>query len=183
MLHASTVGLFRDIGGFRLELEKWEKRAVSEVRKQLTQDHEDHERLLKQLAASLEAKRPPAELRERWSEFEANLFDHMETEERSLFSVAAQAHRLEIEKLRSEHRQIRQALFGMAVSVELHTLKKNTIDELLDLLHAHTEHEQKTLHHWIEVDEGIMARRGVLAIRSRRERSSARLRAASERDE
>ncbi|HEY3666825.1 MAG TPA: hypothetical protein VGL19_12520, partial [Polyangiaceae bacterium] len=93
--------------------------------------------------------------------------------------VAAQAHRLEIEQLRAEHRQIRQAVVGLSVSIELHTLKKEAIDELIALLRLHNEHEERSLHRWLEQDEGILARRGVLAIRSRRERSSARLKAAS----
>jgi hemerythrin-like domain-containing protein len=143
---------------------------VQELKKYLSQDHEDHD--------SLEAKRPAAELRGFWVEFEQNLLDHLETEERALFSVAAQAHPLEVETLRAEHRQIRQAVFGMSVSVELHTLKKAAINDLILLLHSHTEHEKRSLHCWIEADESVLARRGVLAIRSRRERSSPRLRAA-----
>ena len=157
--------------------------AVTNVRKELSQDHEDHELLLEELARSLQAKRPAAELRASWQEFEENLFDHLETEERSLFSVAATAHGLEIEQLRAEHRQIRQAVFGMAVSIELNTLKAQAIDELRAQLRSHTEHEQRSLHRWLAEDQGVLALRGVLAMRSRRERSSPRLRAAAKVEE
>jgi len=147
-----------------------------DIKRELLRDHEDHESLLQQLARAIETKRPTAELRHCWVAFEENLFDHLDTEERFLFTVTAQAHRLEIEQLRSEHRQIRQAVIGLSVSIELNTLKKQAIDDLRDLMLAHGAHEERSLHQWLEADEGVMAQRGVLAIRSRRERSSARLR-------
>jgi len=162
----------------RKQTREMEKGAVTNVKLELSRDHQDHDALLRHLAELVDAKRPPAEIRQCWLEFEENLVDHLETEERSLFSVAVQAHRLEIEKLRAEHRQIRQSLIGVSVSVELCTLKRSAIDELLTLLNAHVEHEERSLHHWLEEDEGILALRGVHAIRSRRERSSARLKAA-----
>jgi len=150
-----------------------------DVRTELLQDHADHEELLADLAHAIEARQSGAELRRLWSTFEDNLFDHLDTEERSLFTVAAQAHRLEIEQLRSEHRRIRQAVVSLSVSIELNTLKKQSIEELRQDLRAHSEHEERSLHRWLEADEGVLAYRGVLAIRSRRERSSARLRAAA----
>jgi len=154
-----------------------------DVRKELLQDHADHEELLVELAHALEARQSAAALRQLWVTFEENLFDHMDTEERSLFSVAEQAHRLEIEQLRSEHRRIRHSVVRLSVSIELNTLKKQAIDDLLEELRAHGQHEERSLHRWLEADEGVLAYRGVLAIRSRRERSSARLRAAAKVDD
>lgn len=149
-----------------------------DIRKELSQDHEDHELLLLYLAQAVEAQRPPTELHRCWAAFEENLFEHLETEERALFSVAAQAHRREIEQLQCEHRHIRYAVHALGASIELQTLRKEAIDELRSLLKAHTSREERSLHHWLEVDQGIMARRGVLAIRARRERASARMRVA-----
>ncbi len=152
---------------------------MTDVKRELSHDHEDHRALLQDLANSIDAKEPGAELRRRWLAFEENLLDHLDTEERALFSVAVQAHRLEIERLRAEHRQIRQVAVGLSVAAELHSLKRPGIDELLDMLRAHNEHEEHSLHRWLEDDEGVLARRGVLAIRSRRERSSARIRVSA----
>ena len=150
-----------------------------DMKTELLRDHEDHELLLAKLGQALEARRPTAELRRCWTDFEENLLDHLDTEERYLFSVTAQAHRLEIEQLRAEHRQIRQTVVGLNVSPQLDTLNKQAIDDLRVLLLAHSAHEERSLHRWLEIDEGIMAHRGVLAIRSRRERSSARLQVAA----
>lgn len=152
---------------------------MNDFKKALSQDHEDHQVLLQHLADSLEARRPGAELQRCWLAFQENLLDELETEERSLFSVAVQAHQLEIERLRAEHRLIRQVVADLSVSIDQQTLKKPAIDALAGLLRAHTEHEERSLHRWLEEDEGFLARRGVLAIRSRRERSSARIRIAA----
>jgi iron-sulfur cluster repair protein YtfE (RIC family) len=152
---------------------------VTNVQKELSQDHEEHELQLQYLTDALEARRPMSELRECWADFEDNLLDHLATEERYLFKVTAQAHRLEIETLRSEHRQIREAASEVSLSLELNAPNRQALDELQALLRSHSEHEQRSLHHWLELDEGILARRGLLEIRSRRERSASRLRVAA----
>lgn len=148
-----------------------------DVKRELILDHEDHARLLEQLADAVEAKRDAAQVRQCWLAFEENLFDHLDTEERFLFTTTAQAHRLEIEQLQTEHRRIRQAVVGIHVAIELNVLKKEVIEGLRSLLVAHSEHEERSLHRWLEIDEGILAHRGVMAIRNRRERSATRLRA------
>jgi hypothetical protein len=150
-----------------------------DVKRELHLDHEDHAVLLDQLAFAVETNQPTEELRRCWSAFEENLFDHLQTEERHLFTVAAQAHRLEIAQLRCEHERIRQAVHGLSVCLEPNTLKKQSIEELRALLLAHSAHEECSLHRWLEMDEGVLALRGVHAIRTRRERASARMRVAA----
>jgi len=151
---------------------------LTSIQEELSRDHEDHELQLQYLATAIDAKRPLSELREYWADFEENLFDHLATEERALFRVAAQAHRQEIAKLLAEHWQIRQVAAQVSLSLELHQVERPAIEELLALLQAHSAHEQRSLHLWLEQDEGILARRGLLEIRSRRERSASRLRVA-----
>jgi len=146
-----------------------------DIRQELNRDHEDHEILLMQVAYALEARRPSAELRRSWSAFEENLFDHMAAEERYLFTVATQAHRREIEQLRAEHQQIRQVVMRLGATLEDPCPAHEAIEDLRALLRAHCVHEEQSLHRWLEMDEGILASRGVLAIRARRERASARL--------
>jgi hemerythrin-like domain-containing protein len=152
---------------------------VLDVKRELHRDHEDHAVLLEELAFAVEARQPIAELRKYWLVFEENLGEHLETEERHLFTVAAQAHRREIAQLHAEHQQIRRAVLGLRVSLELNSLERQAIDELRAMLVAHSAHEEQSLHRWLEIDEGILAVRGVLAIRSRRERASTRMRVAA----
>jgi iron-sulfur cluster repair protein YtfE (RIC family) len=150
-----------------------------DVKRELHRDHEDHLVLLEQLAFALESSQPPEELRCCFRAFEENLFDHLETEERHLFTVAAQAHRREIAQLRSEHERIRQSVELLNGRLETSSLRKQAIDDLRALLQAHSAHEERSLHRWLEIDEGILAVRGVHAIRTRRERASARMRVAA----
>jgi len=150
---------------------------MMDIKRELQLDHEDHAILLQQLAEAVEEKRNAAHLRQCWTAFEENLFDHLDTEERFLFKTTVQAHRLEIEQLQTEHRHIRQAVVAISVSIELNTLQRQAIEDLRRLLLTHSEHEERSLHHWLEIDEGVLARRGVMAIRNRREGSAPRLRA------
>jgi len=154
-----------------------------DVRKELSRDHEDHEELLLRLRHAVAECQSVTELRRCWLAFEENLLDHFEAEERSLFNVAVQAHRVEVAQLRAEHRLIRQALVALRASLELNALKPEAVDSLLAQLQAHSAHEACSLHRWLELDEGILARRGVLAMRSRRERSSPRLKATQKLDD
>ncbi|HKO50112.1 MAG TPA: hemerythrin domain-containing protein [Polyangiaceae bacterium] len=150
-----------------------------DVRRELLRDHEDHEVLLAQVASSVEAKQSAAQLRRCWLAFEENLIEHLDAEERFLFTVTAQAHRLEIGQLRLEHRGIRQAVLTLRMQLEHNRLEQEAIDELRALMLAHGAHEERTLHRWLAIDEGIMAHRGLLAMRTRRERSSPRMRVAA----
>ncbi|HYP76799.1 MAG TPA: hemerythrin domain-containing protein [Polyangiaceae bacterium] len=150
-----------------------------DVKRELHLDHEDHVALLKQLTRAVELKRDRTHLQRCWEAFQENLLDHIDTEERYLFTATAQAHRLEIEQLRTEHRRIRQAVDALGVLIELDAVDKRSIDELRSLLQEHSAHEERSLHLWLEMDEGVMGHRGVLAIRTRRERSSALKRVAA----
>lgn len=144
-----------------------------DVKRELHLDHEDHAALLELLARAVEAKRGQLFLQRCWSAFQENLFDHLDTEERYLFTATVQAHRFEIEQLRSEHRRIRDTVAGLRASIECDALTRPAIDEVRQLLQEHSAHEERSLHRWLEIDEGVMGHRGVLAIRTRRERSSA----------
>ena len=145
------------------------------IKERLSKDHEQHERLLQGLAHAVEARVSPENLRRSWLRFERSVLDHLEAEEHSLFSVFSQVHGGEILALRSEHRRIRYAVIELSVSVELHTVKKSAIDSLMSLLREHVEHEDRTLHEWLEKDEGISSRRAILAMLARRAHAAEQL--------
>lgn len=145
------------------------------VKERLSKDHEQHERLLQGLADAVEARVSPEDLRRSWVRFERSVLDHLEAEERWLFSVFSQVHGSEILALRSEHRKIRYAIIELSVSVELHTAKKSALDGLMSLLREHTEHEDRTLHEWLEKDEGISSQRAILTMLARRAHAAEQL--------
>ena len=79
------------------------------AKSRLLDDHRALEQLLTQLTSALEAG-DSADIGEVWTQFEQNLRDHIDTEERFLFPLVASEHRGEIEELRREHQHIRCAL-------------------------------------------------------------------------
>lgn len=133
------------------------------------------DQLLLQLAEAVDNILPPEELRARWRKFQDSLLGHFDAEERLLFAVFAQGHRAATQRLRAEHRTISQAAAALSASIEQNTLQRSAVEELLSLLRAHTQHEARTLHCWLEQDEGSLARRRVLAFQQCREGSTMHL--------
>ena len=145
------------------------------IREDLSKDHQEHERTLKKLAEMAESDSSFEGFHRVWVPFERNLLEHLDAEEHSLFCVFAGAHRDEIIALRAEHCRIRYALIELSVCVELHTVKRAAIDDLLNLVREHIEHENRTLHNWLDEDESISSQRGVLAMLSHRARAAEEL--------
>ena len=145
---------------------------MQNVKEHLQKDHQEHERLLRRLMRAVDSSASPDEVRKCWVRFERNLLDHLLAEERSLFTVVVQAHREEVEALHTEHRRIRCLVWDLSVSVEQHRASGSEIDKLIATLQQHTEHEEQSLHKWLEMDEGICARRGLSAMLERRARAS-----------
>lgn len=128
----------------------------TEIRARLLSDHRALEELLTQLTSAIEGVSPPA-LCEQWARFERGLRDHLDAEERCLFPLVASAHRNDIEALRAEHQHIRCALSELGFAVELHTLRKASVDELITYLQQHALREDYSLYQWL--DESSAAER------------------------
>jgi hemerythrin-like domain-containing protein len=141
------------------------------VQARLASDHRVIEELLTQLANALDGANPQ-DLCDQWTRFERNLRDHLDTEERCLFPLVASAHRNEIEALRLEHRHIRRALSELGLSVDLHTLRKASVDELFVYLQQHARREDQSLYAWL--DESTSAQHGLRAMFARRTQQATR---------
>lgn len=140
---------------------------TAEIKARLISDHRALEQLLAQLTSAIEGA-GASELCEQWTRFEQNLRDHLDTEERCLFPLVTHDHRSEIERLRGDHQHIRQALSELGVAVDLHTLRKAAVDELIVYLQEHAQREDRTLYQW--VDESPAAERGLRHMFARRAR-------------
>jgi len=125
---------------------------TTEVKGRLLNDHSALEKLLGQLTSVLEDTDNAADLCELWTRLEHNLRDHLDTEERCLFALVATAHRAEVEALRAEHQHIRCALSELGIAVDLHTLRKASVDELIGYLRQHALREEHSLYEWIDRD-------------------------------
>jgi hemerythrin-like domain-containing protein len=141
---------------------------MTHFKQRLLDDHAELEGRLQRLADSVDANDPCSELRTVWAEFESNLLDHLDTEERCLFPVVAREHRAEIEALRAEHQHIRRTVAELGVCVELHTLRKQSVTDLIELLQRHAERENNSLYEWSERQSEGRALQGLFAMFERR---------------
>lgn len=137
----------------------------TEVKARLLSDHRGLEEFLGQLESAIEGADAP-QLCEQWTRFELSLRDHLDTEERYLFPLVAATHRREVEALRAEHQHIRCALSELGVAVDLHTVRKASVDELIAYLKQHALREERSLYQWIDHDPA--AHHGLRAMFARR---------------
>jgi len=159
-----------------------------QLKQRLLDDHVELAKRLQRLADAVDANDPCSDLRQIWAGVESYLLAHMNAEERCLFPVVAREHRAEIEALRAQHQHIRHAVAELGVCIELHTLRKQPITELIEFLQRHSEREDRSLYEWCERQPGLSAmferhaRREGLEPRSSSSQRSAPLAPTTERD-
>jgi len=66
--------------------------------------------------------------------------------------------------LRAEHQQIRHALAELGTRVELHTLRKQAVDELIEFLRQHAAREDHSPYEWAERKDEPLPWRGLFAM-------------------
>lgn len=152
-----------------VELQTAPSARKTELKARLLSDHRALAELLTQLTSAIEGANSPT-LCEQWAQFERELRDHLDAEERFLFPLAASAHRDDVEVLRAEHQHIRRALSELGFAVELHTLRKASVDELIAYLQQHALREDHSLYQWL--DDSSSAERALRAMFDRRPRQT-----------
>ena len=146
---------------------------MSKLREQLLHEHEWLDQALNDLACAAEAAEPPGLLRA-WSELEEGLVQHLDFEERELFPLVAPFHAEGVEALRREHDHIRKLVTDLGLRAELHTLRKDAADDLVETLRRHAEHEDRTLYHWVEEHLPEDSRRHLLGLLAKTVRADIR---------
>jgi hemerythrin-like domain-containing protein len=119
------------------------------VKSRLLHEHRALEQRLTQLTSALDGG-DPLDIGEVWTQFERRLRDHIDSEERYLFPLVAPAHSTEVEGLRLEHQHIRCALGELGTLVDLHALRKTSVEELIVYLLQHAAREEHTLYEWVD---------------------------------
>jgi hypothetical protein len=120
-------------------------RCMTDLRVQLTKDHEELEALLRCLSEDTAAPECGA-LQTTWCQFETRLLAHMDTEERYLLPLLETSNAVETARIRADHARIRQLVSELGVSIELHTARKPGITQLISLLRTHAEYEDRVLY-------------------------------------
>jgi iron-sulfur cluster repair protein YtfE (RIC family) len=119
------------------------------VRQSLGGDHEAISQRLTDLANAVEGADFPTIL-EVFREVDGGLRAHMYGEERYLFEHFEKSHPEQIRALRADHDRFHRKLDELMIQTELHTLRKERIDELIDELRSHAAREDDTLYKWAD---------------------------------
>jgi len=119
------------------------------VRESLGDDHKAIDRHLSDLVNAVEGANFPTILRV-FREIDRGLRAHIDGEEHYLFDRFEELHPAEIRELREEHEGFRRTLDELAIQTELHTLRKESVDDLVARLRAHAHKEDNTLYTWAD---------------------------------
>jgi polyisoprenoid-binding protein YceI len=90
----------------------------------------------------------PADLSERWRNFERELLAHLDTEEEDLIRLFGEYQPLEARELMAEHQQIRVTATEMGIDLDLHCLRAARVQAFVDQLRAHAQREERLLYPW-----------------------------------
>lgn len=120
-----------------------------DVRESLGSDHEAIDHRLSDLVNAVEGAGFPTILQV-FREVDRGLRAHIDSEERYLLGRFEELHPREIRELRQDHERFRRALDELSIETELHTLRKERIDDLVAQLRAHARKEDATLYQWAD---------------------------------
>lgn len=100
-----------------------------------------------------------SDLNDVWSDFCADFERHMRFEEDALFGAYVEAHpdrAEEIAAFRAEHEEIRRLLEVLAVEIQVHEIRAETVDRFLQRIRRHAAAEARCFYPWAE---GLAVRR------------------------
>jgi acetamidase/formamidase len=118
---------------------------MNSVADKLAKHHHELDALLRCLAEDVDAPSCAA-LQATWSTFEASMVRHLDAEERYLLPLLEASHPALVERIRFDHARIRNSINALGVAVELHTVRKPAITELIELLRAHSRYEDENIY-------------------------------------
>lgn len=112
----------------------------------------DHERLEALFAKLIDEFRggDRDDLRATWARFETGLLAHFAAEERYLLPLFARVDPGEASALLAEHALYRRKLDELGVGVDLHAVRLDVAQELVNALREHAGREDRLLYRWAE---------------------------------
>jgi hemerythrin superfamily protein len=120
-----------------------------QIRETMLQEHQLILSLLQQLLDACDTNDQHC-VQDAWQKLEPALRNHLEAEERCLFPLLEPAHPVEVAASRAEHAEIRRLLDELGLQAELHTSRKQRIEQLATRLEAHARREGDGLYRWAE---------------------------------
>jgi hypothetical protein len=89
-----------------------------------------------------------AELRAEWSDFERELLRHLEYEEAEILPGFAAQNPAEARAILAEHASVRATLTELGLSLDLHLLRSEAVENFVQQLKAHARRENEMLYAW-----------------------------------
>jgi len=111
----------------------------------------DHHRELDQHLETLVSRARDGDLgdlRSEWSAFERGLLRHLEQEEAEILPGFARDDAAGAREILSDHARIRSALLELGLSLDLHLLRAEAVQQFVDQLRAHARREEAALYAW-----------------------------------
>jgi hypothetical protein len=136
---------------------------MNHLREELVNEHARLDQALNDLACAAESA-DANELLRAWSELEADLLELLDFEERELFPLVEPFHAEGTGASSREHERIRKLVADLGIRADLHTLRKDVVDGLVETLRQHAEHEDRTVYHWLEENAPEDTRRHLLGL-------------------
>ena len=145
-LHAASAGTR---GATRRDMTRaTASNQVESINVFMTASHRHLSDLYDRVLEALEVNAP--DLRDLWTDLDHGLLAHLEAEERYVLPAFAHIDREEARALLREHGLIRERLLELGVAVDLHLGRYEAGRELVDMLRAHADREDKLLYRWAD---------------------------------
>jgi uncharacterized protein (TIGR02284 family) len=116
----------------------------------LESDHAAVAASLARLADFVQADDEPL-AREEWNELEARVLAHLNAEEMFLLPGFERDQAVSARTIRLDHERIREMLGEMAIAVDLHILRPDSVHALSEVLTTHVGLETRTLYPWAKM--------------------------------
>jgi hypothetical protein len=126
----------------------------------LAREHESLNGLFDRLLAAFHAD-ARAELGPLWTDFDSRLRSHLALEEEYILPEFAKVDVTEANALRAEHVRIRELLCELDIAVDLHLAREGTVADLVALLRAHAEREDRLMYRWAASNLGAGTRKTI----------------------
>lgn len=117
------------------------KRDPKNPRVVLEEDHRQIDALLDRLVASIRADDREA-IASAWARVEKVLLNHLNVEEMFVLPALASTHAKEVDALLREHADLRKQLGAIGLSIDLHTVRCETIESFCATLREHAAREE-----------------------------------------
>lgn len=140
----------------------------------------DHHRQIEEACRALRARAYedcPRVLMEQYRVLERAVLEHLVAEETVILPDYTRHDPEAAYAIRDEHAAIRQLLLRIGVEVELHVVRLETLQSLIDTLHAHAAREDVSMYPWAQVHLPLSTKRRLFVRIGRSLRALAELRA------